>query len=163
MFQDLSRRSQQKSSSFNLPVLFLPHPICAQALVLIAPAVDITDLWWSNLSEEARHQALASRIVPLPHDDPVSGLPFPLIPCFPHLDFISCFLYLDSAGCYRCCAPRCFESQMPFLQIYFRANFCCCAHEEHVNHFHQQIQILSSVTLPGHSRHGYRPLCPLWP
>lgn len=36
-----------------------------QALVLIAPAIDVTTYWWEQLSEEEQRTALAERQVPL--------------------------------------------------------------------------------------------------
>lgn len=52
--------------------LALQRPQRVKALVLLSPAVDITDLWWANLSEDAKQQALAARQVPLPGEDPAT-------------------------------------------------------------------------------------------
>lgn len=48
-------------------------PCCSicQGLVLLAPAVDITELWWDALSEEERSDARATGFVPLGGDTKV--------------------------------------------------------------------------------------------
>lgn len=40
----------------------------AQALVLVAPAVDITEVWWSKLTVEQRQQAIDAKRMALPGD-----------------------------------------------------------------------------------------------